>query len=211
MEYTGTMDDFVAQIERHRNEFYRHIHRTVWDSGVADDVFQTAVLAAWENLDQFIPGTNFRAWMYRIITNKCFVANRDIRRTPQPLDETPEREFAALEDESGYGDVLTDPEAFLEQCGDEVIMAMRELSTAERSCILLRSAHKFSYKEIAEIVDIPLGTVVTHLARGRAKLRRQLVRYASDRGFVRKKAHLHLLETNEDTGRSGQKRQGTAS
>jgi len=139
------MENFVELIDKHRNEFYSHILKTVWDSGVADDVFSSAVLAAWENQHKFTPGTNFRAWMYRIITNKCFVANREIMRTPKSLEETVDAEFTNLEEDAGYDDVLGDPEGFLEQCGDEVTRALRKLSTAERSCLLLRSAHKFTY------------------------------------------------------------------
>jgi len=199
------MEDFTEQLERYRHELYRYVLRTVWDTGVADDVFANAVLAAWENRHKFTPGTNFRAWMYRIATNKCFVANRDTMRTPAPLDEVPENQFVGLDDEPGYGDVLADPGPFLEQCGDEVLQAFKLLSTAQRSCILLRSAEKFSYKEIAEILDMPVGTVMTHLARGRAKLRKELLVYAQEQGIVRSRPRL-LHKSDEDrhqTGRQG--------
>jgi DNA-directed RNA polymerase specialized sigma24 family protein len=93
--------------------------------------------------------------------------------------------MAAVADESGYADVLADPEGVLEQCGDEVVRALRKLKTAERSCILLRGVEEFSYKEIAEILEIPVGTVMTHLARGRAKLRKELTAYARETGIVR--------------------------
>lgn len=180
-----TMDDFMKHIERHRDEFYRYILRTVWDSGVADDVFSSAVLAAWENRHKFTPGTNFRAWVYRIITNKCFVANRETGRTPQPLDETPEAVLSDMGEDRGYQDVLANPEAVLEQCGDELHLALKKLSTAQRACILLRSVERLSYKEIAEVLDMPVGTVMTHLSRGRAKLRKELTGYARKRGIVR--------------------------
>lgn len=180
------MDDFMRQIEKYRDEFYRYIHRTVWDSSVSDDVFSAAVLAAWENRGRFTPGTNFRAWMYRIITNKCFVANRETLRTPQPIDDTPESAFRGLPNEDrGYGDVLKEPDQFLQQCGDEVYHAMKKLSTAQRACLLLRGVEKFSYKEIADILDIPVGTVMTHLSRGRARLRGELLGYAREAGIVR--------------------------
>lgn len=184
------MNDFLQLLERHRHEFYRYVQRTVWDSSVADDVFSSAVLAAWENRGKFSPGTNFRAWMYRILTNKCFVANRETRRTPKPLEETPEAELVELEEEPGYGDVLQDPDAFLQQCGDEVFRAFKALSTAQRSCILLRGVEKFSYKEIADILEIPVGTVMTHLSRGRARLRQELLDYARERGFVKHRPRL---------------------
>ena len=179
------MDDFIEQVERYRDEFYRYTLRTLWDSGMADDVFSSAILAAWENQHKFTPGTNFRAWMYRIITNKCYVANRHTGRTPAPIDEVPESAFLTLPDDRGYYDVLERPQEVLEECGDEVHRAMTNLSPAQRKCLLLRGVEKFSYKEIAEIMDIPVGTVMTHLSRGRARMRKELLTYAQNAGIVR--------------------------
>ena len=198
------MEDFMEHIEKHRNEFYRYVLRTVWDTGVADDVFSAAILAAWENRHKFTPGTNFRAWVYRIITNKCFVANRETGRTPKPIDDVPESALSTMHKEPVYQDVLKDPEPFLDQCGDEVKRALRELSTAQRSCILLRGVEKFSYKEIAEILDIPAGTVMTHLSRGRAKLRKELLEYAQEQGVVRKRPNLVPLENDKETSRKAE-------
>lgn len=180
----GQIADFMRLLEKHRDEFYRYVLRTVWDSNVAEDVFQSAVLAAYENYHKFTPGTNFRAWVYRIITNKCFVANRETNRSFQPL-ENAELNLVAVEEKPGYADILKNPSEFLEQCGDEVHRAFRRLSTAERSCILLRAADRFSYQEIADILEMPVGTVMTHLSRGRAKLRSDLLEYAQEEGIVR--------------------------
>lgn len=179
------MDDFIQKIEKHRNEFYRYIHRTVWDSGVADDVFSAAVLAAWENKHKFTLGTNFRAWMYRIITNKCYVANRNIQRTPSNIDDVPEMAFLEVHHSVAYRPVLEDPEHVLQECSAEVLVAVQNLSDVQRDCLLLRSIEKFSYKEIAEVLDIPVGTVMTHLSRGRAKLRLELTAYAKQQGIIR--------------------------
>ncbi|MCM8530629.1 MAG: RNA polymerase sigma factor, partial [Lentisphaeraceae bacterium] len=79
-----------------------------------------------------------------------------------------------------------DPDEFLEMCGDEVLVAMKKLSTMERSCLLLKTMQHFSYKEIAEILEIPFGTVMTHLSRGRAKLRKELTDYAHESGHLKK-------------------------
>jgi len=194
------MGDFAEQIEAHRDEFYRFVLRTVWDSGVAEDVFASAVLAAYENLHKFQPGTNFRAWMFRILLNRCFVANRETARTFEPLDEA-EAGFEALPAEPGYQEMLRDPSRVFDQCGDEVFRAFRKLSTAERSCILLRGIERFSYREIADIMEIPVGTVMTHLARGRAKLRRQLLDYARATGIVKGAPRIRLREEPGSPGR----------
>jgi len=198
------MDDFIEQVERYRDEFYRYVIRTLWDPGMADDVFSSAVLAAWENQHKFTPGTNFRAWMYRIITNKCYVANRVTGRTPAPIDDVPESAFISLSADRGYYDVLDDPDRVMEACGDELNAAMDTLSPPQRTCILLRGVEKFSYKEIAEIMDIPVGTVMTHLSRGRAKLRKELLVYARAQGIVRNMPRLLPREDGSPAGANHQ-------
>ena len=177
------MDEFERKIGEHRHEFYRYIYRNVWDTSAAEDVFSSAVLAAYDSRSKYSPGTNFRAWMYRIITNKCFVANRETNRAFEPLDGH-SAESPAPAPAADYGDLLENPQLLLEDCGDEVYRAFQRLSTAQRSCILLRDVEQFSYKEIAEILEIPVGTVMTHLARGRRKLRDALMGYARERGIT---------------------------
>lgn len=178
-----TDSQFLAQVERHRHEFYRYVRRTLWNASAADDVFSAAILAAYENRAKFRIGTNFRAWMYRILTNKCFVSNRETMRAAEPLDD--HVDFLGLAEEPGYGDVLREPDRFLDQCGQEVHVAFQRLSDAQRACILLRDVERFTYQEVAQILEIPVGTVMTHLSRGRSKLRKELLEYARARGIVR--------------------------
>ena len=184
------MDEFLEQIEKYRDEFYRYIYRMAWDSSAADDVFSEAVLAAYTNRAKFRPGSNFRAWMYRIITNKCYVANRYTSRTGISLDADDGREFAAVAERPEYDNVLENTEEVLEECSDEILRAFKRLSEPERACLLLRSVESFSYKEISGILEIPIGTVMTHLSRGRGKLRGQLLDYAVEAGVVKPKLSL---------------------
>jgi DNA-directed RNA polymerase specialized sigma24 family protein len=100
--------------------------------------------------------------------------------------------------------MLRDPSRVFDQCGDEVFRAFRKLSTAERSCILLRGIERFSYREIAEIVGIPVGTVMTHLARGRAKLRRELLDYARQTGIVKGAPRVRLRNEPGRADRRGE-------
>lgn len=178
------MDDFLQLLEKHRHEFYGYIYRTIWDSECADDVFSEAVLAAYSHRGNYVQGTNFRAWMYRIITNKCFVANRETARRSDRLEDQADS-LVALQEEPGYADLVNDPDAFLDRCGDEVRIALKKLSTAQRACLLLKSVEQFSYKEIAGVLEIPVGTVMTHLARGRARLRKELLEYGQSEGWLR--------------------------
>ena len=198
---TAGGDEFLDSIEAHRHEFFRFILRNVWDSGVAEDVFSQGIVAAYENRDRYTPESNFRAWMYRILANKCFVANRETIRSGEALDGDASRAADRAPD------ALDHPDAVLDQCGDEVFRAMRALSTAQRTCLLLRAVERFSYQEIAEILEIPVGTVMTHLARGRRKLREELVEYAQKQGVIRSfprrlAAGDRVLDRMDDKGRS---------
>jgi RNA polymerase sigma-70 factor (ECF subfamily) len=176
--------------------------RNVWDSSKAEDVFASGVLVAYENRDKFTLGTNFRAWMYKILANKCFVANRETKRVFEPLDEeVPDPEGAEFPID--HADILRNPRDFLEQCGDEVYHAFRRLSTAQRSCILLKDVERFSYQEIADILGMPVATVMTHLARGRTVLRQRLREYARSKGIIRSMPR--LMPRSEGAGPQSQK------
>lgn len=177
--HSSEPDEFLVEIEKHKDAFYRFVRRTLWDAAEADDVFSAAVLAAYENRHKYTPGTNFRAWMFRILQNKCFVANREIGRRMEPL-ESIEYTSAAVAKNTERWDVLKEPMKVLDACGDEVYRAFEQLSPAQRSCIMLKGVEHMTYREIAEALDIPVGTVMTHLSRGRAKMRRLLGAYAPE-------------------------------
>ena len=174
----------LTLIEQYRSQFFRFVYRSLWDPSMAEDVFSSAVLTAYERRDQFATGTNFRAWMFKILVNKCFVANREVKRACVPLNDDL-AESVASHTEPCRNDMLRSPEAFLEHCGDEVYHAFRALSTAQRSCILLKDVEQFSCQEIAEILDMPAATVMTHLSRGRSLLRGRLLEYARKNGVIK--------------------------
>lgn len=183
------MDDFLEHIEKHKDEFYRYIYRCTWDKTVAEEIFSTAIYKAYKSRSKFTPGTNFRAWMFRIITNTCFVSNREVKRQSErsEINKLSEEQLCELYLNKDYKKATRSPDEFLEECGDEVFKAIENISMMEKSCILLRVMENFSYKEIAHILDIPFGTVMTHLGRGRAKLRNELYLYAVKEGIIKKR------------------------
>jgi RNA polymerase sigma-70 factor (ECF subfamily) len=173
---------FLDYLDQYKDEFYRYVYRNVWNESVVEDVFSSAIMVAWEKRNKFREGSNFRAWVYKILSNKIFVANREIKRSSIDIDTISESQFAT--DPVGEEIALDNPELFFEQLGDELNSALRQVSTAERSCLLLLSIEKYSYKEISEILEMPVGTVMTHLSRGRTKLRRLLVSHAMIEGIL---------------------------
>ena len=165
-------EQFLELIDKYRHEFYRYIHRSVWNDSDVDDVFSEAVLAAYRQRERFEVGTNFRAWMYKILTNKAYVANRHTQRSSIDIESVKPERIAASSDD--VQEILENPAWFLEQVDDGLYDAVVALRPPERACLMLRAIENCTYKEIAKILSIPVGTVMTHLARGRAKARKVL-------------------------------------
>jgi len=174
--------DFINLVEKHRHEYYAFIRHSLWDKDHAEDVFSSAVLTAYENRKSFQKGTNSRAWMYKILVNKCFAANRKNNKNIEDIEQVDQE--ILIDEKKKYYSFLENPKEFVIQCGDEILRALSKLNTLERTCFLLFAAGECSYKEVGQIVEIPTASVSTHMSRGRAKLRKTLFDYASQHGFV---------------------------
>ena len=178
-------DQFVALLEPERDALWRFARRMCIEKAAAEDCLQDAVIVAWRKFDSFTLGTSFRAWMFRILSNTILNNNARARRVlrqraaPVALDLV-----AAAEHERAWEGVLDDPDSFLQHVSDPLRRAVKGLPAQERMVFLLRSAENFSYRDIAETLDIPMGTVMSHLFRARGRLRESLTEYAKDTGFV---------------------------
>jgi RNA polymerase sigma-70 factor (ECF subfamily) len=140
---------------------------------VAEDLTQETFLQAWQSFDRFQRGTNCRAWLFRIL---YFVWSHELRRRgrePIVFDEAA-ADLDGLPSDVPTCDRLTD---------DEVIGAFDRLPAVFREAVLLADIEGFSYREIASLLGIPLGTVMSRLNRGRVLLRRELLSYARDHGI----------------------------
>ncbi len=154
----------------------------------AEDLVQETYLRAYRGFGGFQEGTNLKAWLYRILTNTYINAYRAKQRRPEQteLDEVEDlylyRRLGGLEAASlgrSAEDELMD--TFSEA---EVKAAVEALPEAFRLAVLLADVEGFSYKEIAEILDIPIGTVMSRLHRGRKALQKQLLDYALSHGLA---------------------------
>jgi RNA polymerase sigma-70 factor (ECF subfamily) len=137
------------------------------------------VLSAYKALGRFKPGTNFRAWMYRILLNKVYVANRKTRREVS-LEAAAAEAIPARVAQPHYEKF----EEYRDELDESVARAMDALRPIYRRCLHLRAMQGLSYEEIARKLRMPLGTVMTNLSRGRAELRRRLQGYALARGVI---------------------------
>jgi len=151
----------------------------------AEDLIQETYLRAFRGFGGFEEGTNLRAWMYRILTNTFINAYRKKQREPVTVADD-ELEDWYLYDRLGESGVEASAETeVLERIPDEDVQrALEELPENFRMAVLLADVEGFSYKEIAEILDIPIGTVMSRLHRGRKALQKALWKTVRERGLV---------------------------
>ncbi len=168
--------EFEAVALPHLNDLYRTAVHLVRDRTEAHDLVQEAYLQAWKAFHRFEPGTNCRAWLFKILINEI----RHYRRRWFNTKTVPEGERS-------FEDTLTFEPPIPEDIRDEeVLAALDDVPREFREIVLLADVQEFSYKEIAEMLRIPVGTVMSRLSRGRKQLRVKLADYASAKGIGRK-------------------------
>lgn len=152
----------------------------------AEDLVQEALLRAYRGYGGFEEGTNLRAWLFRILTNTFINSYRAKQRRPQ------ETEMADTDDLYLYRRVNTIDQAALSAedtmftlfTDDEVKQALEDLPENFRLPVLLADVEGFSYQEIADMLEIPIGTVMSRLHRGRKRMQQALAEFAADRGLL---------------------------
>ncbi len=164
--------EFVEKVSETEKQLRSVASRKLWRKNDVDDVVAEATMVAWQKRESFTKGTNFRAWIFRILINKCWVANRNRGRNVEYEKIDDARDEPALSKE----DIEYIRDNAEEYLSDDLLEGLNNLRAPERTCLWLRAMNDYSYKEIARILGIPLGTVMTHLHRGRTKIREYLAR-----------------------------------
>jgi RNA polymerase sigma-70 factor (ECF subfamily) len=152
----------------------------------AEDLVQEATLRAYRGFATFQEGTNLKAWLYRILTNSFINTYRKRQRQPQVVDGPDDIDEWFLFDRLGSRSVERSAEEdVLERIPDtDVKAALESIPENFRMAVLLADVEGFSYKEIAEIMEVPIGTVMSRLHRGRKALEKALYAVAKERGLV---------------------------
>jgi RNA polymerase sigma-70 factor (ECF subfamily) len=153
----------------------------------AEDLVQEAALLAFRAIDSFEPGTNFKAWFLKILTNCHFARHRREKRRPtQDFDDTPDLYIYARAGQAGFPSQGPDPAALLfEKLGTEpVVAAMDRFPEEYRIVATLYFMEDLSYEEIAQVLTCPIGTVRSRLHRGRKMLQKALWQVADEDGII---------------------------
>ena len=151
----------------------------------AEDLVQETFAKAYASFHQFREGTNLKAWLYRILTNTFINNYRKKQRQPQPSmsEDVEDWQLARAESHTSSGLKSAEMEALERLPDSDVKEALSQLPEDFRLAVYLADVEGFPYKEIAEIMDTPIGTVMSRLHRGRRQLRAMLTDYARDRGM----------------------------
>ena len=176
--------DFEASASEHLDALYRSALRLTRNTAEAEDLVQETFLRAYRFRHQFQPGTNFKAWLFKIMTNLFRSRYHKAWNRSVSLDET--ADFYLYQHLAPTSEPDNDPAAqVLDRFGvEEVKRAIEDLPEAYRAAVLLTDVEGFSYKETADILDVPVGTVMSRLHRGRQRLQRSLYEYAKESGIV---------------------------
>jgi RNA polymerase sigma-70 factor, ECF subfamily len=162
--------------------------RLTRDREEASDLAQEAVVRAFEAFDRF-DGTNFKAWILRILTN--LYINRYRQKKRQKVAGSLDDDEMMMEP-MAPAEIMPDRQLLDEMLGYEIEEALSRIPDVFRIAVILSDVEQMSYDEIATVLDVPVGTVRSRIARGRAALRQQLLEYATERGYLRQKGEIEI-------------------
>jgi RNA polymerase sigma-70 factor (ECF subfamily) len=168
-------EDFEAAAMPHLPDLYRTATRLLADSTKADDVIQDVYLQAWKSFDKFESGTNCRAWLYKILFNtmhhyrRKWLNVRMVKESEELIEQT----------------VKWTPPVPEQITDEEVLAALADVPQDFRAVVLLVDVEEFPYKDAANIMNVPIGTVMSRLSRGRRLLRERLAGVAQSYGITK--------------------------
>jgi RNA polymerase sigma-70 factor, ECF subfamily len=186
-----TAEQRTARFERDAmpllDQLYAAALRMTRNPADAEDLVQETYLRAYGAFDSFREGTNLRAWLYRILTNTYINGYRKRQRQPvaQPSEEITDWQLAQAAQHTSSGLRSAEMDALDRLPDSDVKEALSQLPDDFRMAVYLADVEGFAYKEIAEIMGTPIGTVMSRLHRGRKQLRDMLTGVARERGFLR--------------------------
>lgn len=180
---SAARDEFAEIVEANLDRLYGTALRLTRKPAAAEDLVQEALLRAWRSFHTFQRGTNARAWLFRILMNAYIDSYRKAEREPEVVDQESVEEhylYNKVQEREDLRRRDNPEEIVLSEIMDaDVAGALEAVPESFRAAVILADLEGFSYKEIAEILGIPIGTVMSRLFRGRRLLQRLLWEYAT--------------------------------
>lgn len=182
-EEVQKQEDFEEEIIPHLDAMYNFALRLTSDPSDAEDLVQDTIVKAFRFFSSYEKGTNAKAWLFRILKNSYINNYRKQSKQPNQVDYDEVSTFyetirAERTDTSDLEDKM-----FRELIDDDISQALEELPEDFRTVVLLCDVEGFTYEEIANMLDVPIGTIRSRLHRGRNLLKAELKDYAEKRGF----------------------------
>lgn len=176
-------EDFEEEIIPHLDAMYNFALRLTSDPNDAEDLVQDTIVKAFRFFSSYEKGTNAKAWLFRILKNSYINNYRKKSKQPNQVDYDEVSSFyeTIRADRTDTSDL--EDRMFRELIDDDISNALEELPEDFRTVVLLCDVEGFTYEEIANMLDVPIGTIRSRLHRGRNLLKSQLMDYAKERGF----------------------------
>ncbi len=174
---------FAAEALPLVDRMYAAALRYTRDPNDAEDLVQETMVKAYRSFHQYQPDTNLKAWLYRVLHTTYISMYRKAQRRPQEALQEEIDDFSFYDELARVGG-SAEREVLESLTADEVKRALADLPETFRLAVYLADVEGFAYKEIAEIMDTPVGTVMSRLHRGRKALQKALASYARSRGLI---------------------------
>jgi RNA polymerase sigma-70 factor (ECF subfamily) len=178
--------EFEKETLPHMSALYNYALKITGDADDADDLVQETYLKAFRFFNKYEKGTNSKAWLFRILKNSFINEYRRVKKQPDKVDYEDVQNFYENIKSDEVDSTHYEYDAFSNLLDDDISQALNELPEDFRTVIILSDIEGFTYDEIADFTDIPVGTVRSRLHRARKMLYSLLYDYAKNRGFVTK-------------------------